>query len=268
MQPTHSAITADNAVSTIVSFDSGEPARVLLDVPEQTVAAARLILVSARAETKDVAEPAPPQSDGEGFSSNIALVSDYRVAGVSSSDRAVALQGGVDFDGPSGWSIGAWTSTIERTAGSNFELDLYGAKAFEFGDTELSIGAVLIVLPGGENASVGLVDASLSSPLGPVDATLSARYVWPQGNLDDQDDLYVSLNGKTPIGSLAGADLTLGASVGYERGAFAVEETKTDWSVSLTANVGGVDVGLSYVDTDLRDNNGAPGLILSLTRTF
>src|SRR5262249_16852978 len=128
--------------------------------------------------------------------------------------------------------------------------------------------AMLIVLPGGNNSAAGLLTASVSTPIGPFDTTLAMRYAWPQGDLDNNDDFYVSLNAKTPIGTAWGVPMTFGAGVGFERGEFAVEEKKLDWSASLTANVGGVDVGLSYVDTDLRDKTGSPGVILSIVRTF
>ena len=272
----------DTAGPSIVAFDASEPSAALLDVPptgfgdehnsiSAAIARADASTVPSASEIDEKGEAsASPQAESPSspWSTNVAVVSDYRIAGVTSSGHGGALQGGIDYAGPSGWSAGLWSSTISVTEGSNVEVDLYGAKAFEFGDTELSVGAVLIVLPGGNNAAAGLLTASVSAPLGPVDVTLAARYAWPQGNLDNNDDFYLSLNGKSPIGRVWGAELTLGASLGFERGEFAVEAKKMDWSVSLTANVGGVDIGLSYVDTDLRDKSGAPGCIFSITRTF
>ncbi len=259
----HVQSVLDLAASPIMAFAPSEASSALLDVPAQADA---LIPVAADADAKN--EAAPSEAHGSPWSANIALVSDYRIAGVTSSGHAGALQGGVDYDGPSGWSVGIWTSTISITEGSNVEVDLYGAKAVDFGDTELSVGAMVIVLPGGDNSAAGLLTASVSTPIGPFDATLAMRYAWPQGNLDNNDDFYVSLNAKTPIGTAWRIPLTFGASVGFERGEFAVEEKKLDWSASLTANIGDVDVGLSYVDTDLSDKSGSPGVILSIRRTF
>lgn len=276
------SVLDDAAASPIVAFAANELACVLLEAPSdisqtqhnwaqllvERVNNPAVIPIAVEIDPKGGAPAQPLGTEEAPWSANIALVSDYRIAGVTSSGHGGALQGGIDYEGPTGWSAGIWGSTISLTEGSNVEVDLYGAKSFEFGDAELSLGAVLIVLPGGNNAAAGLLTASISSPIGPVDTTLATRYVWPQGNTNDNDDFYVSLDGRTAIGNAWGASLTLGASVGFERGEFAVEETKLDWSVSLTANVGGVDIGLSYVATDLRDESGAPGFILSITRTF
>jgi uncharacterized protein (TIGR02001 family) len=273
----------EGAASPIVAFAASEPSCALLEAPfdpnhqpasiPSVVAGDGLAAMLAPIADEVAAKNEPPAPSQAGpqaspWSANIALVSDYRIGGVTSSGHGGALQGGVDYAGPSGWSAGIWSSTISATEGSNVEVDLYGAKSFEFGDADLSIGGLLIVLPGGNNTAAGMLTTSLSAPIGPVDATLAARYAWPQGDLDNNDDFYVSLNGKTPIGRVWGAQLTLGASVGFERGEFAVEAKKMDWSVSLTMNVAGVDFGLSYVDTDLRDKSGAPGCIFSITRTF
>lgn len=285
MQPFQSVLN-DAAISPIVAFAASEPGCALLELPTPTddvgdephmalTTAGRggganiLISVAEPVDPKDESS-APQQTEPQNspWSANIALVSDYRIGGVTSSGHGGALQGGIDYSGPSGWSAGIWSSTISLTEGSNVEVDLYGAKSIDVGAVEFSAGAMLIVLPGGNNASAGLFTASVATPVGPVDTTLALRYAWPQGNLDYNDDFYVSVNGKTPIGSIWGSPITLSASVGFERGEFAVEEKKMDWSVSLTANVGGIDIGLSYVDTDLRDESGAPGCILSITRTF
>jgi uncharacterized protein (TIGR02001 family) len=224
-------------------------------------------------KSKDAAPAAEAANSANGerrfaFSANLALVSDYRIGGVSTSGEAAALQGGFDVDEASGWSAGLWASTIEEFAGSHFEVDLYAAKSFDLGATEVSLGATAIFLPGGENIVVGLADASVSRPIGPVDATLAVRYAWPQAELGDDDDLYVSANGESPIGRLAGVPLTLGASIGVEHGAFAIEDGKLDWSISMTASVRGVDFGIAYVDTDLRGAPGDPACVFSIARTF
>jgi uncharacterized protein (TIGR02001 family) len=212
----------------------------------------------------------PPETSAHAyaFSGDIVLVSDYRIAGVSSTGRSAALQGEVDIDMPSGWSAGVWASNIKEYAGSHFEVDLYASRSFTLGATEYALGATAIVLPGGDNISVGLATASASRPIGPVDATLALRYAWPQSILDGDHDLYVSLNGKSPIGRLNGVPLTLGAGMGYEEGAFAVASTKIDWTLSIAANIGGVDFGLAYVDTNVDDPAAAAGCIFSITRSF
>ncbi|MBL8551077.1 MAG: hypothetical protein JNJ73_13910 [Hyphomonadaceae bacterium] len=210
----------------------------------------------------------PTEKDGLDTSFTLTFVSDYRISGISSSGKAPALQGSVDVEDASGWSAGLWASNIKEFAGSSVEVDLYAARSFDIGATEASLGATLIYLPGGENINVGLLTGGLARAIGPFDASLDVRYAWPQSELGGDDDIYVTIGADSPIGRFAGAALTLGASVGYEEGVFVAEGAKLDWSVSLTAEVAGVELGLAYVDTDVRDENGDAACVFSISRTF
>lgn len=202
------------------------------------------------------------------LSSNIALVSDYRGRGVSYTDDSIAFQGGVDIVEASGWSAGVWASTIGDVANADFEIDLYAARSFAVGPVEVSFGAGVYVFPEGDNWDFADVQASMAVAIGPIDTTLSVNYAWEQENLGDEDDIYIALNGTTPIGALSGVPLSLGGSIGYEEGAFAIEEAKLDWSLSVTAAIEEIAFSVSYVDTDLRGDLGEPGLVFSIARTF
>ena len=143
------------------------------------------------------------------ITANIAVVSDYVVRGVSYSDHSPALQGSIDVVDRSGWGAGAWTSQIDEFNGATQEIDLYAAKTFTLAGTELSIGATAFVFPNGKDTNVGDIDVSAARAIGPVDATLTVNYVWPQANLGDKDDLYVSVSGVTPAGRVAGAQISV-----------------------------------------------------------
>lgn len=202
------------------------------------------------------------------FSSNLALVSDYRGRGVSYSDGSAAIQGGFDVFGSSGWSIGTWASTIDEDADADLEIDLYAAHSFDVGPAEVSLGAAVYVFPGAEDWDFGEAQASIAFTAGPIDATIAFNYAWEQENLGNEDDLYVALNGATPLGHLGGVPITLGGSVGYEEGPFAIEESKTDWSLSVTGEINSIELGVSYVDTDLDGEPGEAGFVFSIARTF
>lgn len=215
----------------------------------------------ARAEVVD----AESQSS---FSYNLYLVSDYRGRGISYSGKEAALQGGADYGNDSGWSVGVWASTFPEEVDADAEIDLYGAKTFQVGPAELAIGAAGYFFPGADDWDFGEAQASLSMPIGPFDATLAANYAWEQDNLGGEDDFYISASAATPVGRFLGAPLTFSASFGYEEGFFAVEDAKTDWSVGLTAEIEGVELAISYVDTDVDTDTGEGGWVISLGRTF
>jgi uncharacterized protein (TIGR02001 family) len=59
---------------------------------------------------------------------NLGLTSDYRFRGISQSQNAPAIQGGVDYAHSSGFYIGNWNSSVSSqvyTNGSGVESDLY-----------------------------------------------------------------------------------------------------------------------------------------------
>ena len=229
---------------------------------------AALAATGANAQTIDQA----PIDDGIfgpfELSSNIALVSDYRGRGVSYTDNSIAIQGGVDIVEPSGWSAGVWASTIGDATNADFEIDLYAARSFAVGPVEMSFGAAAYVFPEGDDWDFVDVQANIAVAIGPIDTTLSVNYAWEQENLGDEDDIYVALNGTTPIGTLGGVPLSLGGSVGFEEGAFAIEDAKLDWSLSVTAEIEEIAFSVSYIDTDLHGDLGEPGLVFSIARTF
>jgi uncharacterized protein (TIGR02001 family) len=223
----------------------------------------------ATAQAKAAEKPRPANAGEIQISSTIALVSDYRRGGVSRSGGNPAVQASLDIDTPSGWSTGIWASTIKRK-GAHVEVDLYGSRTFELGETDLTLGATAITFPGADDFDFVIAQATVSRDIGPIDAAFVVTYAPEQGNIDDEDGFGVSLRGRTPIGRFAGAPITLGASAGYVEGHFALdEESKFDWSISLATEISGVDISFSYTDTDIEDDERAEeGLMLSIARSF
>lgn len=60
-----------------------------------------------------------------GFSGNFSLVSNYLFRGESLSDDKPAVQGGLDYNSPTGFYLGTWASSGD--ASMPLEIDLYGA---------------------------------------------------------------------------------------------------------------------------------------------
>jgi uncharacterized protein (TIGR02001 family) len=225
------------------------------------------ILIFKSAPASAAAKTANPASHRLDVSLDVAVVSDYRRAGVSRSGGGAAVQDTIHLNFPHGWNAGVFTSTTDRQH-SNFDVALFGAKKFQFGDTDLVLGATAAMNVDRGGVDFGIAQASLAHPVGPFDFTLSVSYAWRQPSLDDEDNLYVSVRGKSRIGRLLGVPVTLGISVGRTEGHFAAEGPRLDWSTSLTADLRGTDFGISYVDNDLSGDRGNPALIVSVAHTF
>ena len=203
------------------------------------------------------------------LSAELAVVSDYRRGGVTQSDNDPALQGRIDLRHDSGWSLGAFATSMHARRGSNAQIALSAAQRFDLGAADLSLGATTVIFIGGDADPFAIAQASVSHPIGPVDATLAVNYAPPQAAIHDEHGLNVSLRARTPLGRLNGAPLTAAASVGRSEGEFAMgAETKLDWSLGVTAEIESVEIGLAYVDNDLDDERGEAGLVFSIAHEF
>ena len=78
-------------------------------------------------------------------SGNLGLTSDYRFRGISQSQNAPAVQGGIDYNHKSGFYIGNWNSSVSSsvyTNGSGVESDVYaGYKKEIYKGVTLDVGS-------------------------------------------------------------------------------------------------------------------------------
>ncbi|WER48013.1 TorF family putative porin [Cupriavidus sp. WKF15] len=96
---------------------------------ETTVAAAPVPQVTATVPPEQAASPSP-------LSANMTLTSQYVSRGFRQTWGKPAVQGGVDYAHPSGWSAGTWMSTVSDKfiEGGTVEWDLYGGYTGTIGD--------------------------------------------------------------------------------------------------------------------------------------
>ena len=202
-------------------------------------------------------------------SAELTLVSDYRRNGVTQSHGDPALQGRFEVRHDSGWSVGAFATSMHGRRGSNAQLVLFGSRRFEFGETDVNLGVSTVSFFGGDADPFAIAQASISHPFGPVDATFSVSYAPPQEALNDEHGLGVNLRARSPLGRVNGAPLTAAASIGWSEAEFAMGAgTKLDWSAGLSTEIAGTEFGLTYVDNDLDDDRGDAGLVFSIAHRF
>jgi len=82
---------------------------------------------------------------------NLGLTSDYRFRGVSQTQNAPAIQGGIDYNHVSGLYVGNWNSSVSSavyTNGAGVESDVYaGFKKQVFGNFTLDVGTMNYFYP-------------------------------------------------------------------------------------------------------------------------
>jgi uncharacterized protein (TIGR02001 family) len=120
-------------------------------------------------------------------SGNLGLTSDYRFRGISQSQNAPAVQGGVDYNHSSGLYIGNWNSSVSSqvyTNGSGVESDLYaGYKKDIYKGITIDVGTYNYFYPRATTAAktgsnYDTYEAFVGLGYGPV----SAKYSQTLGN--------------------------------------------------------------------------------------
>ena len=201
-------------------------------------------------------------ASGDGFqiSGNVALTSDYRFRGISQSDESAAIQGGFDVEFSPGFYLGVWGSSVDFDSNEDYdgslELDYYGGWSSAIGDTDfgIDVGYIYYDYPGDNGSEGDYQEFYVSGSW--KDLALSINY---------SDDYYAETGDYWRYSvdySLSLMDnLSLGLQAAYnevdEGGGFfsSDEDSYTDYSVTLTYSVAGVDLSVAYVGTDLDDDD-------------
>ncbi|MCB2045256.1 MAG: hypothetical protein H6915_01455 [Novosphingobium sp.] len=220
----------------------------------------RSLLAASILASAAVATPAFAQDETESditVSGNVALVSDYRFRGFSLSDGDPAIQGGIDIAHSSGFYVGTWGSSIDDLGSGlgEMELDIYGGWSGEVtSGLTVDVGLLYYAYPAKSNG-YGAADyfepyLSLSTDLGPVNATVGVNYAWDQNSLGDQDNLYI--HGELEAG-IPNTPITLSAHLGYTDGFFTItsDGDAFDYSVGASVTVlGGLSLGVTYTGVE------------------
>ncbi|HWU03865.1 MAG TPA: TorF family putative porin [Novosphingobium sp.] len=234
--------------------------------------AAALALAAAPAMA-DEAAPAEGAVKPFTISGSAAVVSDYRLRGVSQSNKHIAIQAGATVTHKSGAYAGVWGSNLAgwgTFGGSNTEFDLIGGFARPIGSVTVDVGLTWYMYPGGA-AKTDFAEpfVKLSTVVGPAKALVGVAYAPKQqalGNWSNTpqsregsgyDNLYLWGDGsvgipKTPI--------TAKAHLGYSRGnpglgpngtSVAPTGSYWDWMIGADLALGKLTLGIAYVDTDI-----------------
>jgi len=182
---------------------------------------------------------------------NMTLATDYVWRGVSQTDQAPAIQGGLDWSNESGFYVGTWGSNVDFSDSSSLELDVYGGWGTELSNgLGLDLGFIAYTYHDDgsdsdfEELYVGLSHSGFSG-------TVSRDF--------DNKDTYIDLSYETTFGQ----DIGLGLHIGKYTGDY------TDYSVTFSKSYAGLDFGLGYYDTDISDDYTADArLVFSVGKAF
>lgn len=190
----------------------------------------------------------------EGLSANVSATSNYLWRGVTQTDDAAAVSGGIDYANESGFYAGTWASNVDFGDDASFELDFYLGFSGDLGDSGLGydVGYIYYAYPdSAETVSDNEYDfGEIYGSLSYENFSIAANY---GVNNDDGAEwadsaLYISADAAFEIAE----DLELGLHIGnYSFDDDFDDADYTDYGISLSKS--GFTFALSDTDMDNDD---------------
>jgi len=179
---------------------------------------------------------------------NLGATSDYRFRGISQTQKAPALQGGIDYADKSGVYIGNWNSSVSSqlyTNGSGLESDLYAGYKKEVVGVTLDVGSYNYFYP---RASVGSTNYNtkevyVGAAKGPISVKVSQSLGDYFATSNSKGTKYYQADVTYPI---AGTKASVLAHAGKTDIANNTTLDYTDYNFGVGYNIAGFDVSAKY----------------------
>jgi uncharacterized protein (TIGR02001 family) len=196
----------------------------------------------------------PAMAEDSPFTGNVALTTDYVFRGISQSNEEPTVQGGMDWaDAATGLYAGAWASGVDFEDATT-EMDFYGGLSGTVDDISWDLGGIYYFYPGADDTldyDFWELAASVGYDFDVLQATLSVNYS-PDYFGSSGNAWYPSANVSVPLPY----GLTADAGIGYQwiedNESFGTDDYAT-WSLGLGYDLSGFNLGLKYIDTDLKE---------------
>ena len=212
------------------------------------------------------------------ISANAAIVSDYRFRGISQSNEDFAVQAGFDYAFDNGFYVGTWGSSVDFDSAVDFngslELDIYGGWGTDIGEnSSIDLGYIYYDYPGDDNGAVGDYQ-EIYVNYGWKDLSLGLAYSDDYYG-DSGTFWYLQANYDWSFAENWALSLHAGYN-DFDKDVFLSSDKGNyiDYSVGVTWSVVGVDLGLTWVGTDLDDEDvfdtswGDDTAVFSLSKSF
>ena len=203
----------------------------------------------------------------DGLSANVGLTTDYVFRGISKSDENPAIQGGFDYQDPSGFHAGVWGSNIDfnNPDDGSLELDVYGGYSGEYNKFSYDVGGIYYAYPGSDSdLNYDFFELYLAGGYDFDFMALNAGLNYsPEYFGDTGNAFYYYAGVNVPLQH----DFSVSAHVGRQEIDDATDYI--DWSLGFGYTYLDFDFGLTYTDTDLDESDLDEGrVVVSVSREF
>ena len=196
------------------------------------------------------------------LSGDVTFASDYAFRGISQTEEAPALQGGLSLSTASGFYASVWGSNVDFLAEGTRELDvMLGWSGAINDDWSTDVGIMRYGYPNAEIDGSNFYElyGSLSYKDLTFGLAYSDDYYANSGNF-----IYVYANYTYALSDNLSLDLHVGQNEYDDSSA-----SYLDWSIGLSTEVLGAGVSLTYVDTDIDGSYLADSrVIFAISKSF
>ncbi|WP_421866276.1 TorF family putative porin [Motiliproteus sp.] len=216
---------------------------------KKTVAKSALVSALLLASSASMAE----------ISANISLTNDYRYRGISQSAENTAVQGGFDYAHDSGLFVGTWASNVDFGSGdnTNIEHDIYVGYWGEINeDLSYDVTFYRYIYSGSSGQNYNEISVG-------VDYMGARLAYWNAWDYFGGDNTLEYLEANYSLDLPEEISLTLHAGYNFGDELKADNSEYIDYSVSLSKTVAEVDLSLTYMDTDIDDDDAYFGKVKS-----
>lgn len=187
------------------------------------------------------------QTQAVEVSGDITFVSDYAFRGVSQTEEAPAIQGGITLAAESGFYVSLWGSSVDFGGEGTLELDvLFGWSGDIAEDWSADVGIMRYGYPNTEFEGSNFWE--LYGSVSYKDLTLGLAY---------SDDYYGNSGNYYYIYAGYSLALTDNLAVDFHIGHNELSDDSSasylDYGVTLSTEVLGIGLSLAYIDTDIKD---------------
>lgn len=196
------------------------------------------------------------------LSGDITLTSDYAFRGISQTEEAPALQGGLSLTDESGFYLSVWGSNVDFLTEGTLELDvMLGWSGAINDDWSTDVGIMRYGYP--NTAIPGSNFWEVYGSLSYKDLTFGLAYS-DDYYANSGDFFYIYANYSYALMDNLSLDLHVGQNE-YDDSS----SSYLDWSVGLSTEVLGAGLSLAYVDTDVDGSYLADSrVIFSISKSF
>ncbi|WP_240224268.1 TorF family putative porin [Rheinheimera hassiensis] len=196
------------------------------------------------------------------LSGDITFASDYAFRGISQTEEAPALQGGLSLTDESGFYVSVWGSNVDFLTEGTLELDvMLGWSGAINDDWSTDVGIMRYGYPNTaiDGSNFWEIYGSLSYKDLTFGLAYSDDYYMNSGNF-----YYVYANYSYALTENFSLDLHVGQNEYDDSSA-----SYLDWSVGVSTEVMGAGLSLAYVDTDVDGSYLADSrVIFSISKSF